>query len=121
MLRYSIMQPEGILIIRPHGLLSKDDFRSLSPQLDMHLTAYARRHGVLIQAKVFPGWEKFSGSRADLDFIRNHHDQIDRIAVVTDSPVGGIAELFRRHAISAQFVHFPFAKYREAFHWLKAG
>ena len=120
MLCYSIMQPEGILIIRPTAPLSKDDFRDLSVQVDRYLAVHIRLHGVLIQAKVFPGWENFGGFRAHIDFVRSYGHQVERIAVVTDSPIAGIAALFAKYAISAQFMRFPFAQYDEALHWLQA-
>ena len=120
MLCYSIMQPAGILIIRPNAPLSKDDFRDLRVEVDRYLEIHTKLHGVLIQAKVFPGWENLGGFRAHIEFVRSHRDQIERIAVVTDSPIARIAALFAKHAISAQFMRFPFTQYLEAIHWLQA-
>ena len=86
MLTYSIMKPEGILLLRPSTPLSKADFGGLSADVDAYLSEHAKLHGVMVQAKGFPGWEDFSGFTAHMHFVREHHKQVERIAVVTDSP-----------------------------------
>jgi hypothetical protein len=59
MLNFSIMHPEGILLIRPSAPLSKEDFDSLSAGVDAYLSGHAKLRGVMIHAKAFPGWENF--------------------------------------------------------------
>jgi hypothetical protein len=61
MLDYSIMKPEGVLVLKPHAPLSKEDFDSLSAAVDSYLSDHAKLHGVLIHSKGFPGWENFGG------------------------------------------------------------
>lgn len=120
MLDYSIMKPEGILVLKPHGPLSKEDFDSVSAAVDAFLADHARLHGVMIQTRGFPGWENFGGFTAHLHFVREHHRKVDRVAIVTDSPVAGIAESVSRHFTSADVMHFPFADGAKALGWLKA-
>jgi len=120
MLDYSIMKPEGILVIRPHAPLSKEDFGGLSAVADAYLSDHAKLHGVLIHAKDFPGWEDFGGFTAHMKFVREHHKQVERIAVVTDSHMAGLAETLGKHFISAEVKHFPFAGYAQALEWLES-
>src|SRR5512141_603003 len=47
MLDYSIMRPEGILVLKPHAPLSKEDFEGLSAAVDSYLSDHAKLHGVL--------------------------------------------------------------------------
>ena len=120
MLNFSIMQAEGILLLRPSAALSKEDFGGLSADVDAYLSQHARLHGVMIQAKTFPGWENFGGFTAHMHFVREHHKQVERIALVTDSPLVGMAELLGKHFTSGEVRHFPFAEDARALEWLQA-
>ncbi len=119
MLDYSIMKPEGILVLKPHTPLSKEDFGGLSVAVDAYLSDHAKLHGVLIHTREFPGWENFGGFTAHMHFVSEHHKRVERVAVVTDSPIAGIAESLGKHFTSAEIRHFPFADEVKALDWLK--
>jgi len=120
MLEYSIMKPEGILLLKPHGPLSKEDFGGMSAAVDAYLSDHARLRGVMIHTKGFPGWENFGGFTAHLRFVREHHKKVERVAIVTDSPIASIAQSLGKHFTSAEVMHFPFAEDAKALDWLKA-
>ncbi|MEP6606649.1 MAG: STAS/SEC14 domain-containing protein [Nitrosospira sp.] len=120
MLDHSIMMPEGILVLKPHAPLTKEDFSSLSAEVDSYLSDHVRLQGVLINAKTFPGWEDFGGFTAHMHFIREHHKKVERVAVVTDSQIAGMAESLGKHFTSAEVRHFPFFDEAKALNWLKA-
>jgi len=120
MLDYSIMKSEGIVVLKPQGPLSKEDFDGLSAAVDSYLSDHAKIHGVLIQTKAFPGWENFGGFTAHMHFVRGHHKKVERVAIVTDSKVAGVAESLGKHFTSAEVRHFPFSADVKALNWLKA-
>ena len=120
MLDYSIQKPEGILVLKPHSPLSKQDFLGLGAAVDSYLSDHAKLRGVLIQSKDFPGWENFGGFTAHMHFVREHHKLIKRVAVVTDSRLANVAELLGKHFLSAEIRHFPFSDQAEALDWLEA-
>ena len=119
MLDYSIMKPEGILVLKPRGPLSKEDFDGLSAAVDAHLSDHAKLHGVLVHSRGFPGWENFGGFTAHMHFVREHHKKVERVAVVTDSQVAGLAESLGKHFTSAEVRHFPFPDDVKALNWLE--
>jgi hypothetical protein len=119
MLDYSIMKPEGILVLKPRAPLSKEDFAGLSAAVDAYLSDHPKLHGVLIQSKAFPGWENFGGFTAHMHFVSEHHKQVERLAIVTDSPVAGLGESLARHFTSAEVRHFPFVDDAKALEWLE--
>ena len=119
MLDYSILKPEGILILKPHAPLSKEDFGGLSAAVDAYLSDHARLHGVLIHSRGFPGWEKFGGFIAHMHFVREHHNKVERVAIVTDSWVASLGESLGGHFTSADVRHFPFSDDVKALDWLK--
>ena len=118
MLDYSIMKPEGVLVLEPHAPLSKEDFAGLAAAADAYLSDHAKLHGVLIHAKEFPGWEDFGGFTAHMHFVHAHHKKIERVAVVTDSKLGGLVETLGKHFVAAEIKHFAFADKGTALAWL---
>lgn len=119
MLDYSIMTPEGILVLKPDAPLSKEDFGDLGATVDAYLSDHAKLRGVLIHAKGFPGWENFGGFTAHMHFVRDHHKKVERVAVVTDSQIASIAEALGKHFTSAEIRRFPFSDEAKALDWLK--
>src|ERR1700674_856160 len=89
MLDYSIMKPEGILVLKPRAPLSKEDFRGLSAAVDSYLSDLAKLHCVFIPLKSVPGREQLGGFRGHLPLAPQHHKKVERVAVVTDSPIAG--------------------------------
>jgi hypothetical protein len=119
MLEFSILRPEGIVVLKPDASLTKEDFVGLSASVDAHLADHASLHGLLIHAEAFPGWENFAGFAAHIRFVRNHQQKIERVALVTDSPIARVAEALAKHFVAAEIKHFPFADYEKALNWLR--
>jgi hypothetical protein len=119
MIRHRILETEGILVLEPISALSADDFRDLAASVDAYLTEHPTLHGLLIHARDFPGWESFAGLSAHLKFVRDHHRRIERIALVTDSPLGTVAPTLAKHFVSAEIRRFAYSEFEEALLWLK--
>jgi hypothetical protein len=120
MLDYSILMPDGILVLEPRTLLTKEDFSGLATEVDNYLSNHDKLGGVLIHAKAFPGWEDFDGFTAHMRFVREHHKKIARVAVVTDSHLAGVLESLGKHFVAAEVKHFPYVDKAKALDWLKA-
>jgi len=119
MLEYSMKQPEGILVLRPGAPLSKEDFSGPGAAVNDYLTDHAKLRGVLIHSKGFPGWESFGGFTAHMRFVREHHKEVERVAIVTDSHFADMAERLGTHFTSAEVRHFPFSEEATALAWLE--
>ena len=119
MLDYSIIMPEGVLVLKTHGPLSEEDFAGLSALANSYLAAHEKIHGVLVRAEGFPGWENFGAFTAHMHFVRDHHRRVERVAIVTDSHFAAIAESLGRHFTAAELRHFPFADEVRALGWLE--
>jgi SpoIIAA-like len=55
--------------------------------------------GLMIEAESFPGWRNFGALVSHLRFVIDHHRNIERIAIVTDS---GLLKVLLR--VAAYFV-----------------
>jgi hypothetical protein len=119
-IEYTIMKPEGIVLLKPKAALSREDFAGLTKAVDAYLADHPKIHGVLIHAAAFPGWENFTGLTAHIRFVRDHHKNVERVALVTDSSAARVVEALAKHFVAAEIKHFPFADYETALSWLKA-
>ena len=104
----------------PTSTLSADDFRGLSSSVDAYLVDHTTVHGLLIHAKKFSGWETFAGLTAHIQFVREHHRKIKRVAFVTDSALGTVAQAVGKHFVSAEVKHFAYAEFEKALDWLNS-
>jgi len=119
MLEYSIIEPGGILQVTPSGTLSAEDFAGLGRYADAWLSTHGTLGGLLIEAKAFPGWDSFAALAAHLRFFRDHQRRIERIALVTDSPVAHVVELLVEPFVAADIRLFPFDQADAALLWLR--
>ncbi|MBV8249539.1 MAG: STAS/SEC14 domain-containing protein [Comamonas sp.] len=120
MLNYSLMKPEGILLLEPHGPLTRQDFDGVDQDVNAFLAEHPKLHGMMVQAKDFPGWENWAGFSAHMSFVRHHHKQVEHIALVTDSQLAGMAEFLGKHLMDAEVRHFPFTEDAQAMQWLQS-
>jgi hypothetical protein len=119
MVEYELLRDEGILIIRPRGSLEVSDFQRIAAEIDPYIEANGKLHGVMIDAKSFPGWKDFAALVAHLKFVRDHHRKIERIAAVSDSDFAAIAPKIANHFVQAEIAHFEHALKDEALAWLQ--
>jgi len=119
MLQLTRIEPGDILRIKPMGALTAADFTGLSEFADASLKENARLPCLLIDAQAFPGWNSFAGFVARGRFLRDHLRDVERIAVVTDSPIAHLVEMLANPFVAADIRYFPFAQYDAALHWLR--
>ncbi len=120
MLTTTIDQANGIAILEPDGELSKDDFVTAAHVIDPYIGKQAGLNGLIIHTKSFPGWDSFAALSSHLSFVKNHHNKIGRVAIVTDSPIGHFAESIANHFVNAQIRSFPFEEMKQARFWINS-
>ena len=119
MLNYDLRHDEGILVLKPEGPLEAADFTTLTSQVDAYLENHGTLRGVLIRAKSFPGWDNFGALLAHLKFVRDHHQRIERVAVVADGAFAAIMPNIGSHFVHALVQHFDFERENAAWDWLR--
>ena len=53
-------------------------------------------------------------------FVHDHHKNVKKIAIVTDSHMGDVAEHLASHFVAAEIRHFPAGEADEARSWITA-
>jgi SpoIIAA-like len=118
MIEYTLDTTHSILIVRPKSALEQGDFAQLAQTVDPHIEKTGGLAGLIIEAPAFPGWESLGAMAAHIRFVRDHHKRIRRIGLVTDSPIGNVAERLVSHFVAAEIRHFAAGELEAARRWI---
>jgi SpoIIAA-like len=121
MIEYDLDTANSILSVRPKSALDKDDFAELAKAVDPQIEKTGDLAGLIIDAPGFPGWDSFGALVTHLRFVRDHHKHVKKVALVTDSHVGDVAEHLASHFVSAEIRHFPGGQTEQARQWIING
>jgi hypothetical protein len=119
-IKSELLRDQGILIVTPEGPLAKSDFEQLAKEIDPFIAARGKLTGVMIYTESFPGWDSFGAVLSHLRFVADHHRQIEKVAIVTDSQFRKILPRIVEHFAKAQIRDFEFAQKASALAWLEA-
>ena len=111
----------SILVVRPKSALAADDFANLSKTVDPYIEATGSLEGIVLEAPSFPGWEGLGAMAAHMRFVRDHHKRVKKVAVVTDSVMGKVAEKLASHFVAAEIKQFPSGQVDAAKQWITGG
>ncbi len=118
MIEHHLDPATSILLVKPESALDKNDFTELAKAVDPQIDAHGDLAGLIIEAPHFPGWDSFGALVTHMRFVRDHHKHVKKIAVVTDSHLGDVAEHLTSHFVSAQIKHFPAGEVQQARDWI---
>ena len=120
MLSNELMLDEKILIITPEGSLEATDFERLAKEVDPYIEAKGKLNGLMIYTESFPGWENFAALLSHIKFVKEHHQNIEKVAAVTDSGFLSILPRVASHFVQAEVKHFSYQDKEVALDWLKS-
>ena len=92
MIDYEFDKASRILRVHPESSLHKQDFIELAKAVDPEIEASGDLAGLIIDVAHFPGWDSFGAVVTHMRFVHDHHKHVKKIAVVTDSHLGDLAE-----------------------------
>jgi hypothetical protein len=118
MIEHRLDTEHSILHVWPRAALEEADFAALARAVDPYIERTGGLAGLIIEVSAFPGWDSLGAMVSHFRFVRDHHRQIRRIAVVTDSAAGSIAERLASHFVAAEIRHFPAGDAAAAERWI---
>ena len=117
-LAFELIEDKSVLILQPKGELEAADFERLSAEVDPYLEKAGELKGLMVVSEHFPGWDDFSALSSHLRFVKDHHDKIRRVAMVTnDKVVSALPRLASRFLV-AEAKAFPMTGRDEALLWV---
>ncbi len=119
MIQVELDKKEGVVIIRPEEMvgLTQTDFQQVTDRIDDYLKDHEHLQGLIIIAESFPGWEDFSAFTSHIKLIKDHHKAINKVAVVSDSPLLTTAPHIVDPFVNARVRHFTLSEIHEAKTW----
>ena len=121
MIELTLDREHSILYLRPKTALEPADFADLAKMVDPFIEETGALNGLIIDAPAFPGWQSLGAMAAHFRFVKDHHEHIKRIALVTASALGDVAVHLASHFVSAEIKHFPAGQVDEATQWVVNG
>ena len=117
-LHHQLLTESGVLILHPDDKLTEEDFDIVAAEIDPYIEKNGKLNGVLIDASHFEGWQSFSDMIAHFKFVRDHHKNIKRLAILSDKDTRSKLPSFMEHFVSAEVLHFRLDEKTKAIDWL---
>ena len=105
-----------ILELKEH--LSKDDFLYAKTLIDPFIAKEGSLSGLILYSKDFPGWDSFSAFKTHMEFIKEHHKKVKKLAFVMDSFIGTIAQNVGSHFVDTEVKEFKYSELNKAKEWI---
>ena len=121
MLDFDLDTAHSIVTVRPQSRLDKEDFTKLAAAVDPQIETAGDLAGLILDVAHFPGWDDLGSMVSHFRFVRDHHKHVKKVAVVTDSALGGFAEHLASHFVSADIKRFPAGQTDAAKEWIVGG
>ena len=121
MIDYHLDPATAVLTVRPESAFQKSDFAAIATVVDPQIEQHGDLAGLIIEAPHFPGWDSFGSLVTHMRFVRDHQKHVKKVALVTDSHLGDVAEHLASHFVSAQIRHFPAGEMEQARSWIASG
>ena len=109
-----------IATVTPSASLNEKDFLNLANEVDPFIEKEGQLNGLIIKVESFPGWEDFAGLLSHLQFVRDHHKKIGKVAAVSDGMIISIMPRIVDHFVNAKVKYFPYESLDEALEWVRS-
>ena len=80
MIKTETISGNALKVVPPEKLRA-DDFSQVAPQIDGLISQHGQIR-LLIDASGFRGWENISAFEHHAGFVKNHHRNVERIAII---------------------------------------
>jgi pSer/pThr/pTyr-binding forkhead associated (FHA) protein len=110
---------KSMVSVRLHDALKKEDFDRLAKTVDPHIAKGQHVRGLVLEVSSFPGWSSVGAFVDHVRVVRDHQKQIDKVAIVTDSMLGTLAERLPGKLLSTKIRHFAEGDVEGAKRWIE--
>lgn len=117
---HRLIPETGVIVVEVKEALRVQDFEALELTADQWIEAHGPLRGLVIHARSFPGWEDLVGFLRHVQFVKDHHRKIRRIAVAVDSKLASVAPRIAEHFVHAEIVNFAYDDLAKAIEWAGA-
>jgi hypothetical protein len=117
-LDYQILSEKGVVVLQPKGKLGAEDFDLLETDVDAWIDDNdGKLKGVVIETESLPGWKDLGSALRHLRFVRDHQNQVRRLALVSDSKLLSVTPKIGNHFLDADVRNFDSNALETAISW----
>lgn len=114
---HRLVPPAGVIVVEIKEALKAADFAALGATADQWIGTHGSLNGLVLHAHHFPGWESLRGVISHVRFVRDHHREVKRIALVTDSRLASLTQQLAEHFVKATIKVFGYDQLEAATTW----
>jgi len=114
---HRVLADLGVIVVEVENPLRVQDFDALATTANAWIEAHGKLPGIVIHAHAFPGWENISGLLHHIQFVRDHHRKIERVALAADSKWATLAPRIAEHFVQAEVKSFAYDALESAAAW----
>ncbi len=116
-LSHRLIPDSGVLLVQPNGPLSPEDFDAVALTVDPWIESHRALQGLVLHLREFPGWEDFGAFIRHVQFVREHHLQVRRVALVANGRLAHLMPKLGEHFVKAELKHFRYDELSMAISW----
>jgi len=120
-LEHRLIEERGVLLVQPHGPLGPEDFDAIALTVDPWIESGRELNGLVVHVRAFPGWESIGGFVRHVQFVRDHHRKIRRVALAADGRLAKLAPALVETFVAAEVRHFAADEVDRAIEWAGGG
>lgn len=117
---HRLVPESGLIVVEVKHALSAQDFDALAFTADTWIESHGNLQGIVIHAREFPGWENLGSLIRHIQFVRDHHRHVKRIALAADAKIATIAPKIAEHFIYAEVKRFDYDELDQAIAWAES-
>ncbi len=117
-IKITLDKKSKIAILKPLGALTQGDFTKAKQIIDPFIKKNGKLNGIIIYTKDFPGWNSSKAFSAHIEFIKEHHEHVKKIAFVTDSILVETGDKIGSYFIDTEVKNFNFNELDIAKEWI---
>ncbi len=114
---HRLVPDTGVLVVEVSQPLRAQDFDAVAVTADSWIDAHGQLSGLVIHTREFPGWENLRGLIRQVQFVRDYHRKVKRIALAADTKLASLAQTLGEHFIQAQVKTFGYDDVAGAIAW----
>lgn len=117
-LEFELDKQSGVLVLRPKDELEVGDFERVAATVDDYVGEVGGLSGLIVVTDEFPGWDSFAAMTSHFRFVREHHDKVRRVALVTSSRFLSALPRLAKLFVNAEVRHFDPSDIDAAHEWV---
>jgi SpoIIAA-like len=114
---HRLFPEHSVLLVEPRGELTVEDFDAIALTVDPWIESGNALNGLVVHTSEFPGWESIGSFVRHVQFIRDHHRKIRRVALSADGKLAKLMPALAEVFVSAEVQHFGYSEVDRAIEW----